>query len=237
MEINESIKQAMRTDYAGHDRAYQRKRNDPDYAGWIKRDELAEDWQLSWQPLIQRKAFPKQGRLLEMGCGAGNLSIYFAQVGYNVTGIDIAPTAINWAIENAAKASVNVTFIQGDVLELAEIADASFDIVLDGRCFHCIIGDDRAQFLQAAHRVLKPGGILTICSMCNQVPNNAYWQENFDPVTRCLFYSGIATRYVGDSNHILQEVMQAGFRILNVEVVPPKNEEDLADLQAIAAKM
>lgn len=226
----------MRTDYAGHDRAYQRKRNDPDYAGWIKRDELAEDWQLSWQPLIQRKAFPKQGRLLELGCGAGNLTIYFAQAGYNVTGIDIAPTAIDWAIKNAAKASVNVTFIQGDVLELAEIPDTSFDIALDGRCFHCLIGNDRAQFLQTAHRILKHNGILVINTMCNEVPQTSYWSDHFDSETRCTMHDGLATRYIGDSNDILQEIIHAEFRVLDVEVLPPRNQEDLADLQVIAEK-
>ena len=226
----------MRTDYAGHDRAYQRKRNDPDYAGWIKRDELAEDWQLSWQPLIQRKAFPKQGRLLELGCGAGNLSIYFAQAGYKVTGIDIAPTAIDWAIENAAKASVDVTFIQSDVLELAEIPDTSFDIVLDGRCFHCIIGNDRAQFLRTAHRILNHNGILVINTMCNEVPMTSYWSDHFDSETRCTMHDGLATRHIGDSNDILQEIIHAEFRVLDVEVLPPRNQEDLADLQVIAEK-
>ncbi|WP_143437789.1 bifunctional 2-polyprenyl-6-hydroxyphenol methylase/3-demethylubiquinol 3-O-methyltransferase UbiG [Hydrocoleum sp. CS-953] len=130
----------MKTDYPGHDRAYQRRQNNPEYAGWMKHEELEEDWQLSWQPLMQKPAFPKQGKLLELGCGAGNISIYFAQAGYDVTGVDIAPTAINWAIQNAAKANVNVNFIQGDVLKLTEIPDASFDLALDGRCLHCIIG-------------------------------------------------------------------------------------------------
>ena len=224
----------MRTDYKGHDRAYQRKRNDPDYAGWIKHDELAEDWRLSWRPLSQRKAFPKRGRLLEMGCGAGNLSINFAQAGYTVTGIDIAPTAINWANENAAKASANVTFIQGNVLEGADIADGSFDIALDGRCFHCIIGLDRAHFLRTAHRILRNNGILVINSMCNEVPMS--WRDRFDSQTRCIMRNGLATRYISDSNDILQEIIHAEFRILDVELIPPRNQEDLADLQVIAEK-
>jgi 2-polyprenyl-3-methyl-5-hydroxy-6-metoxy-1,4-benzoquinol methylase len=226
----------MRTDYAGHDRTYQRKRNDPDYVGWLKRDELAEDWQLSWQPLIQRNAFPKQGRLLELGCGAGNLSIYFAQAGYKVTGIDIAPTAISWAIENATKANVEVTFIQGDVLELAEIPSKSFDTVLDGRCFHCIIGNDRARFLRTAHRILNHNGILAINTMCNEIPMTAYWSDHFDSETRCTIHDGLATRYVGNSNDILQEIIHAEFRILDVEILLPKNQDELADLQVIAEK-
>jgi 2-polyprenyl-3-methyl-5-hydroxy-6-metoxy-1,4-benzoquinol methylase len=226
----------MRTDYAGHDRAYQRKRKDSEYAGWSKHDELAEEWQLSWQPLIQKTAFPKQGKLLELGCGAGNLSIYFAQAGYSVTGIDIAPTAIDWATENAAEAGVNVSFIQGNVLELAEVADAFCDIAVDGRCFHCIIGNDRILFLRTAHRILKYNGVLVINTMCNEVPMTPYWRDYFDCQTRCTVHDGLATRYVGDSNDILQEIIYAGFRVLNVEILPPRDRESLADLQVIAEK-
>ena len=226
----------MKTDYIGHDRSYQRKYNDPDYAGWIKHSELTEDWQLIWQPFIQKNAFPKQGRLLELGCGAGNISIKLEQQGYEVVGIDIAPTAITWATENAAKAGSSATFLHGDVLELTEIADTSFDIVLDGRCFHCIIGSDRDRFLRSAHRILKVGGILTICTMCNQVPETAYFQNHFDPQSRCLIHDDIATRYIGDSNDILQEVIHAGFKVLDAEVLSPKHQEDLADLQLIAEK-
>lgn len=227
----------MKTDYAIHEIAYQRKRTDPDYDGWSKRDGLQTGWHLTWHPLMQRKSFPPQGRLLELGCGAGNLSIDFAQAGYEVTGIDIAPTAIEWAIENAAQAGVNIQFIQGDVLTLSAIPDSSFEIALDGRCFHCIIGSDRTKFLQSAHRILKPQGVLIICTMCNQVAATPDFQDRFDPQTRCLMLGDIAIRYVGDSNEILTEIMQAGFRILEVELVPPQDETDLADLQVIAGKL
>ena len=226
----------MKTDYAGHDRAYQRRRDDPEYVGWIRGDELAEDWKLVWGPLIRKKAFPPRGKLLELGCGAGNLSVHLAQAGYCVTGVDIAPTAINWAIENATKANVNARFLQDDVLVLAEIPDASFDIALDGRCYHCIIGDDRDRFLQAARRVLKPGGVLTVCSMCDAGPDTPFWRDHFDPESGCLIQDGIATRYIGDSDDILQEIMHADFKVVDVELFPPKHEEDLADLVLIAAK-
>ncbi len=226
----------MRTDYVAHDRSYQSKRNDPDYVGWSKRDEFAEDWSLIWQPFSQRNAFPNQGKLLELGCGAGNLSICLAQAGYDVTGIDIAPTAIDWAIENATIAGVQVDFLQGDVLELAAISDAPFDIALDGCCFHCIIGDDRAHFLRTAHRILKPNGILGIKTMCNEVPRTSYWTDHFDYETRCTMQGDLATRYIGDSNDILQEIIHANFRVLEVAVLPPRNHEDLADLHVIAEK-
>lgn len=227
----------MKTDYARHDHVYQRKYNDPNYAGWNTHTDTEEDLQLSWQPLFEKPSFPKQGKLLELGCGAGNVSIFLAQKGYEVIGIDISPTAIQWAIENARNAQVNVQFFTNDVLALPEVPKASFDVVLDGRCLHCIIGHDRAHFLQTAYRVLKPNGILTVNSMCNEVPDTPYFQEHFAPQSRCLIHDGLANRYIGDSNSILQEVMQAGFRLLDVEVLAPKNHEDVSDLKVIARKL
>ena len=226
----------MKIDYIGHDRAYQRKRQNPAYAGWNETASLADDWQNCWQPMLQRNPFPKTGKLLELGCGAGNISIKFAQLGYNVTGVDIAPTAIDWAIENAAKANVDAVFCLNNVLTLSDIEDESFDIALDGHCLHCIIGEDRAQFLQAAYRILKNNGVLAINTMCNEVPMEVYWQENFDPQSRCLMHGDLATRYIGDSNNILQEVINTGFRILIMEILPPSHSEDLADLQIVAVK-
>jgi hypothetical protein len=49
-------------------------------------------------------------------------------------------------------------------------------------------------------------------------------------------HNDIATRYVGDSNEILKEVILAGFRVLDVEVVPPKHQKDFSDLRLIAER-
>jgi ubiquinone/menaquinone biosynthesis C-methylase UbiE len=125
--------------------------------------------------------------------------------------------------------------IQGDVRALAGIADGSFEIALDGHCLHCIIGGpDRQSFLRAAHRILKPQGILAISTMCNEVPPT--WVDQFDPQTRCMLHGDVTTRYIGDSNDILQEIIQAGFRVLELAVVPPSDEEDVASLDVIAQK-
>ena len=39
---------------------------------------------------------PRSGRVLELGCGAGDLSLALAEHGYEVHGVDIAPTAIDF---------------------------------------------------------------------------------------------------------------------------------------------
>lgn len=229
-----------KTNYPGHNQVYQKHRHVPEeYAGWLKHKEFQEDWNLSWKKLLQKKQFPSQGKMIEFGCGAGNVGIEFAKLGYEVIGIDIAPTAIEWANENAKKAQVDARFFQGNLLEIQEFPEAPFDIVLDGRCFHCIIGKDREQFLKIAHQLLKPGGVLVVNTMCNDVPQSIF-ERGYDPKTRYIMHKDIATRYIGESNDILKEVMCANFRIISAEVDTSgssSNPEDIDDLQIIAKKI
>ncbi|NET60380.1 MAG: class I SAM-dependent methyltransferase [Symploca sp. SIO2E6] len=225
----------MKTDYIGHDKTYQRYRQEANRPGWMAATDLAKVIQ-QLERILLFDYFPKQGKLIELGCGAGNISIYLAQKGYEVSGVDIAPTAIDWAIENANQAQVQVDFLVGDVLHLEEIADESFDIVMDGFCFHCIIGDDRGKFLQTAHRLLKLDGRLCIRTMCNQVPDTQYYREHFDPQTRCTMHGDLATRYIGLSNDLIMEVIQAGFKVLQLEISPPLAQDGVEGLLLVAAK-
>ena len=41
----------------------------------------------------------KSIKILELGCGDGELALSLAELGYNVSGVDISPTAIEWAKE------------------------------------------------------------------------------------------------------------------------------------------
>jgi len=59
------------------------------------------DYESRWLPLISQALsqghVSRGGRLLEMGCGAGNLTVWLAGQGFEVCGVDISPTAISWA--------------------------------------------------------------------------------------------------------------------------------------------
>ncbi|MCL1489479.1 MAG: hypothetical protein M1G31_01820 [Pseudanabaena sp. Salubria-1] len=55
--------------------------------------------------------------------------------------------------------------------------------------------------------------------------------------SRQIIHDGIANRYIGDSNDILQEIMQAGFRVLDVEIVPQRMQKISPIYDAIATKL
>jgi 2-polyprenyl-3-methyl-5-hydroxy-6-metoxy-1,4-benzoquinol methylase len=103
----------LQTNYPGHDRQY-RLRREAGQSGWDTADgiaaTLAELAREFGSPRI-----PKSGDLLEMGCGAGDLSLFLASRGYNVTGVDISPFAVEWACEKTAEAGIPASFHVGDV--------------------------------------------------------------------------------------------------------------------------
>lgn len=102
----------------------------------------------------------KPCRVVELGCGSGTNAIYLAQKGFDVTALDIAPTAIAIAGEKAKKAGVRVRFLLADVLAPPPL-DA-FDLIFDRGCYHGIRGSQAARYVQAVDRLSHPGTLLLI---------------------------------------------------------------------------
>jgi SAM-dependent methyltransferase len=103
-------------------------------------------------------------RLLDVGCGAGQLALIAARAGAQVTGCDIATNWIENARARAAAERLEITFEEGDA-EALPYDDAQFDAVIS------LIG---AMFaprpdLVAAEltRVCRPGGMI---AMANWTP-------------------------------------------------------------------
>ncbi|HTY08147.1 MAG TPA: class I SAM-dependent methyltransferase [Candidatus Edwardsbacteria bacterium] len=206
-----------RANYIGHDAQYQKYRA-AGLNGWNgEADWLA--WKRQLETLCRDQDFPKAGGLLELGCGAGEVALFFAERGYQVHGIDIAPTAICWAMEKATASGSTAQFHVGDVTDLRCYPAASFDIVIDGHCLHCIIGEDRRKVLLETKRVLKPGGFLYISTMCGDV-KDPEMKPLFDPQSRCILSRDgtVAARYVGLPEDIVNEVKSAGFTIISQQV-------------------
>ena len=216
----------MRTNYIGHDNVYKKKKTEG-MPGWATAEQIQENI-ARLKELLQAKYVPKSGNLLELGCGAGDLTLWLAEKGYNAYGVDISPAAIAWAQEKAKERNIKADFRVGSVLDLKDFPDDFFDFVLDGYCFHCIIGEDRKLFLASARRVLKPGGFFHVRTMCGGDLRDL--ENDFDPESRCLIQNGIASRYIGLPEDILDEIRYADFHILRWEVKTRIDKEDNDDL-------
>jgi 2-polyprenyl-3-methyl-5-hydroxy-6-metoxy-1,4-benzoquinol methylase len=109
-------------------------------------------------------------KTLDMGCGAGSDAIYLAKQGFDVTGIDISPTAIQLAREKAAQEDVRCYFLAADVLgELNEI-QGPFDFIYDWQLLHHILPEDRKKYAGNVSKLLRSDGRYLSCCFSEQDP-------------------------------------------------------------------
>ena len=98
-------------------------------------------------------------KVLEVGCGTGDNSIWLAQNRFQVTGTDVSDIAVEKARAKASKASVTCDFILVDFLE-TKIEGLPFGFVFDRGCFHSFSSeDDRRRFAQNAAAHLEEAGL------------------------------------------------------------------------------
>jgi SAM-dependent methyltransferase len=83
-------------------------------------------------------------------------SVYMASRGYEVTGIDVMPRAIEMARERGAKANAKLEWANADLLEWK--TPLRFDLILDSGCLHSLIGGDRRRYRAQLLTWLAPGG-------------------------------------------------------------------------------
>jgi len=96
-------------------------------------------------------------RLLDLGCGTGWTSAFFARRGYCVTGQDISPDMIQFAQLNGQRYQAeNLDFLLSDYESLR--FEEPFDCAVFYDSLHHAV-DERAA-LESVYRVLRPGGIL-----------------------------------------------------------------------------
>jgi SAM-dependent methyltransferase len=109
--------------------------------------------------LAARGAF--SGAVLDAGCGTGENALHVASLGLHVLGIDVAPTAVAMAREQAAARGLDAEFALGDALHLDRLGRV-FDTVLDCGLFHAFDRDERRAYVKSLARVTG-GTLFVLC--------------------------------------------------------------------------
>ena len=158
----------------------------------------------SWAP-------PEGARAIEFGCGGGQATLRLAEAGYDAVGVDYSDTAIELARKNAEEAELDCEFVVGDVTDLEQFDDDTFDLV-DNHCLHCLVEPaDREAFLREATRLLRPGGVFFSETMTRE--------GTFDPelvdVDRETHISSAHTRIFVSKIELDEELRAANFNIIH----------------------
>jgi len=96
-----------------------------------------------------------RGKMAVLGCGRGHDAALFARYGFDVTGFDMAPKAIE---EAKGLYGHQVRFIQADIFRLDPVYFGQFDWVLEHTCFCAISPSLRRAYAKTVTQLLKPGG-------------------------------------------------------------------------------
>jgi SAM-dependent methyltransferase len=94
-------------------------------------------------------------RLLDIGAGLGESSVYFALQGAKVTFLDISPGMVETALRLGRLHGVKLEGIVGPVEEFS-FPGLTFDIIYAANTIHHVV--DRARLFSSMHRALRPGG-------------------------------------------------------------------------------
>jgi 2-polyprenyl-3-methyl-5-hydroxy-6-metoxy-1,4-benzoquinol methylase len=117
------------------------------------------------QPFLEEigQYLPHRGRVLDLGCGFGLFSLYFAASApeRRITGIDLNARRVEFARKSAAKLGLgNVCYEAGDVLEWD--SRERFDAIYLLDLVHHLPAAQVPPFLAKVRARLKEGGVLVV---------------------------------------------------------------------------
>lgn len=116
--------------------------------------------------LIKRLLKPCSGRLLDYGCGFGDIAWSLADR-FDITAVDVIPERIEWAKSEFETVRFETCGTAGLRFDANE-----FDVVLSSVVIHWV--DDADNYLAEASRVLATGGQLVIIVQNQPVLNNLF---------------------------------------------------------------
>lgn len=96
--------------------------------------------------------------VLDLGCGAGNNTWFFMDSGFDVCGIDISPTAVQFARDRLRLLGFEDPDLRVGSATQLPWEDARFDFVVDRSTLCQLVIDDVDRTTREVDRVLKPGG-------------------------------------------------------------------------------
>ena len=135
-------------------------------AGFNEAYQSAPPWEIDRpQPAVVALAEEDEftGRVLDVGCGTGENSLYLASHGLSVLGIDAVPAEVQRARDKAAERGLSGEFRVADAFDLGALG-RHFDTVLDSAFLHILGGrggaDRRSAYATQLALVLPTGGRL-----------------------------------------------------------------------------
>ena len=148
--------------------------------------------------LLEEGKIKKGEDVLDMCCGAGTNSIYLANKGLNVWGVDISPEAIKIAKKRCKKENQNCNYIVGNVLK--KEFDKKFDFILDRGCFHHIPDGKKNNYVEKVNKLLKKRGKMYLKCFSDKDPSFPKTKMSKEDI-KSYFSKFFEINYIKESVH------------------------------------
>ncbi len=160
-------------------------------------------------PLTEQWARATGGPLLDLACGTGTMAIRVAQLGYQVTGVDIIPEMIAWASQKAQTQGVSIEWVVADARTFHLQKQFRFIYMLGNAFQHFLSRADQEALLARVREHLHPQGCFLFGTR-NPSPRNLFAarfpepqtytmpdgrqyviseQQEYDPITQIQHYT------------------------------------------------
>jgi len=117
---------------------------------------LMDPWLAALHRIVAERVTP-DSRVLDVGCGTGNLSFLMAPTAEEVVGVELSPAMVAWADQRRRREGfTNVSFILGDAVEAARrFPDRHFDAATMVLALHEMPAEARETLLREIARTAK----------------------------------------------------------------------------------
>ncbi|ERI93365.1 putative phage head-tail adaptor [Clostridiales bacterium oral taxon 876 str. F0540] len=153
------------------------------------------------------KYLKKGMKILDIGAGTGAYSLYYANKGYAVTAIDFVKRNVDTMKSKALRENIKVDIYQGNALDMSNLPDNTFDIVLClGPLYHLDNDAEKLRCIEETKRVCKKNGKIFY----------AYLSNDMVFVTESILYN---KNYLGSPNydHKTFELTNGSYCFMTVE--------------------
>ncbi len=151
-----------------------------------------------------------ESRVLELGCGEGQDTLFLTNKGFKVTTTDISSERLETCTKNVPQAIHHLV----DIREPLPFADGTFSIILASLCLHYFDWNKTHEVIAEIRRCLEVNGL--IIARVNSTDDVNYGAVGFEEISP-NFYSvfGKSKRFFNDS--MLTELFANGWEIMQME--------------------
>jgi ubiquinone/menaquinone biosynthesis C-methylase UbiE len=144
---------------------------------------------VAWKQELNRNLPGSPLKVLDVGCGTGAMGLLFAEMGHQVTGVDLSEGMMAKAREKACAQNLSIELKSGDAEHLP-FNDGSFDVVVNRHLLWTLPHPEIA--LKEWRRVLKNGGVVLII--------DGVWKDRSFPIREKRILSDGLARIFGHTH-------------------------------------